>query len=75
MLLRKYVLGMLIVACFVGGGYLASGVHTSAPVTTTVDQTKVWNDLQRRADELRRTLPPAAPTPAPTPHDNTERSI
>ena len=74
--LRRYVVGALAVACFVGGGYLAAGyLHPAqaTPVTTTVDQTKVWNDLQRRADDLRRNLPPVAPTPAPT-HD-TERSV
>jgi len=76
--LRKYVSGALAVACFVGGGYLASGyLHPaqSAP-TTQIDQTKVWNDLQQRADQLRRDMRqqgPAAPTPAPT-HD-TERSV
>ena len=78
MLLRKYLVGALIVVCFVGGGYLASGyLHPAqaAPVTTTVDQTKIWSDLQQRADQLRRDLYPAAPTPAPTTHDNTERSI
>jgi len=78
MLLRKYLVGALIVVCFVGGGYLASGyLHPAqaAPVTTTVDQTKIWSDLQQRADQLRRDLYPAAPIPAPTTHDNTERSI
>jgi len=74
--LRKYVVGALSVACFVGGGYLAAGyLHPEQPATPTsqIDQTKVWTDLQRRADDLRRNLPPAAPTPAPT-HD-TERSV
>jgi apolipoprotein N-acyltransferase len=81
MLIRKYVTGALAVACFVGGGYLASGyLHPAqtAPVTTTVDQTKIWNDLQQRADQLRRDMQqqgPAAPTPSPTTHDNTERSV
>jgi len=78
MLLRKYVTGALAVACFVGGGYLASGyLHPEQTATPTqIDQTKVWNDLQRRADQLRRDLQrqgPAAPTPTPT-HD-TERSV
>jgi len=76
MLLRKYVMGALIVACFVGGGYLAAGVHTSAPVSTTVDQTKIWNDLQQRRDQLQRDLQqqgPAVPTPVPT--TITERSV
>ena len=75
--LRRYVLGALIVACFVGGGYLASGVHTSAPVpTSTVDQNQVWNDLQQRREQLQRDLQPqgpAVPTPAPT--RETERSV
>ncbi len=78
MLIRKYVTGALAVACFVGGGYLASGVHQSAPAPTQIDQTKVWNDLQQRADQLRRDMQqqgPAAPTPSPTTHDNTERSV
>ena len=77
--LRKYVSGALIVACFVGGGYLAAGYFqpAPAPVTTTVDQTKIWSDLQQRADQLRRDLQqqgPATPTPASSTHD-TERSI
>jgi hypothetical protein len=79
MLLRKYVLGTLIVACFVGSGFLASSYFHPAQTAppSQVDQTKVWNDLQQRADQLRRDMQqgPAAPTPAPTTHDNTERSI
>ena len=76
MLIRKYVTGALAVACFVGGGYLASAYFHPAPTVapTQFDQTKIWNDLQQRADDLRRNLPPVAPTPVPT-HDNTERSI
>jgi hypothetical protein len=77
MLLRKYVLGTLILACFVGGGYLAVGYlhpEQTAPAPSQIDQSKVWNDLQQRADQLRRDLYPAAPTPAPT-RDNPERSI
>ena len=72
--LRKYVLGALIVACFVGGGYLAAGyLHPAQPpAPTQFDQTTIWNDLQQRADQLRQNL---TPTPTPTTHDNTERSI
>ena len=75
--LRKYVVGALSVACFVAGGYLAAGYFHPAPTVapTQIDQTKIWNDLQQRADQLQRDLlPPAAPTPVPTTHD-TERSI
>lgn len=76
--LRKYVINALIVACFVGGGYLASDYFHPAPTVapTQFDQTKIWSDLQQRADQLRRDMQqgPAAPTPTPT-HDNTERSI
>ena len=80
--LRKYVVGALIVACFVGAGFLAAGYFQPAP---TVDnsvwkdqhQQQVWKDLQQRRDQLQRDLQqqgPVAPTPAPTTHD-TERSI
>jgi len=79
MLLRKYVTGALAVACFVGSGVLAYGYfqpEPAAPATTQIDQTKVWNDLQQRADQLRRDMQqqgPAIPTPAPT--RDTERSV
>ena len=56
MLLRKYVIGTLAVACFIGGGYLASGyLHPAqAAPTPRMDQTKIWSDLQQRADHARR---------------------
>ena len=73
MLLRRYVLGPLIVASFVGSGYLASGYFQPAqarPATPTVSDPQVWKDLQQRRDER------PAPTPAPEPtQDDTERSI
>ena len=76
MRVAKTVVGLLAVGCFVGGGYLAAGVHQSTPAPAQqVDQTKVWNDLQRRADQLRRDMQPQVPaTPTPTLTD-TERSI
>ena len=76
----KPLVGLLTVACFAGSGALAYGYFQPAPTTpaTRIDQTKVWNDLQQRADQLRRDLQqqgPATPTPAPTTRDNTERSV
>ena len=76
MKVARTVVGLLAVASFVGGGYLASGVHQSTPAPAQIDQTKIWGDLQQRADQLRRDLQqqgPAAPTPVPT-HE-TERSV
>ena len=77
MRVAKTVVGLLAVACFAGGGYLVAGVHQSTPAPAQqVDQTKVWNDLQRRADQLRRDMQPQVPaTPTPTPTQDTERSI
>ena len=76
---RRGVVGALAVVCFAGGGYLVSGVRTSAPAAPTqVDQTAVWNDLQQRRDQLQRDMQPhgpATPTPAPTTQDNPERSV
>ena len=75
----KPLVELLAVACFAVGGALAYGYFQPAPTAkapTQVDQTKIWNDLQRRADQLRRDMQqqgPATPTPSPT-HD-TERSI
>ena len=78
--IRKYVVGALTVACFVGGGYLAAGyLHPEqTPAPTQIDQTQIWSDLQQRADQLQRDLHqqgPVTPTPAPTTHNETERSV
>ena len=63
---RRYVFGPLIVAAFVGSGYLASGYFQPAPVNapTQADRdSRVWKDLEQQR-------------PAQTPeHDNTERRI
>ena len=76
MRVARTVVGVLAVACFAGGGYLVSGVHQATPAPAQIDQTKIWSDLQQRADQLRRDLQqqgPATPTPVPT-HE-TERSV
>ena len=74
---------LLAVACLIGGGYLAVGYLHPEPaqtkVTTPIDRnSQVWRDLEQRRDQLQRDLQrqgPTAPTPAPTTHDNTERSV
>jgi len=75
--LRKRVVGVLTVACFVGAGWLASGYFNPAPApaTSQVDQGAVWKDLEQRRAEIQKDITPApTPSPSPTRRDSTERS-
>ena len=44
-LLRKYVLGALIVGCFVGAGWLASGYTQGKPYEKPDNSKTVWKDI------------------------------